>query len=279
LLVLVGIFWLITRRTLPAFFVICAGAVGTSALMIPLLNITWTPLGERYMYIPSAFFLIGVTLSVQQWKYRTDYKYVLMIPIVFLIVISLYGTVTRNILWQDNLALFQDALRKSPDFQPVQNEIAIALKQRGRLEESLEIFKKFEKKEGLINFQYGLVNKAGAFAANNEFDKARDILQDALQDPGKHEKLILEKMLEINKIQLLRGLTTASALYGETVKCLTRLFEITEDPFYQYRLGVVHLHEKNKKLALQSFITVTKIASPKAYYFKPAEKLARDLAK
>ncbi len=45
MLVLAGIVWLMTRRTLPAFFVICAGAVGTSALIIPFTQIDLDPVG------------------------------------------------------------------------------------------------------------------------------------------------------------------------------------------------------------------------------------------
>jgi tetratricopeptide (TPR) repeat protein len=278
-LVLAGILWLISRRTLPAFFVICAGAVGTSALMIPMLGLTWTPLAERYMYIPSAFFLVGVTLAVQQWELRSKYRVQLVIVVSCLAVIALYGTITRTILWQDNLALFQDTLRKSPDFMPAQNEIATALKKKGRLTEALEILKKMEKKDELVNYQYGLINKAGALADNGDYDTARHILRDILKDPGRHESLVLEKLLEVNKIQLFSGKTTSAAVYADTVTCLTRLYEITGNPFYQYRLGVVHLHEKNNALALQSFTIVTKIAPPAIYYRKPAEKLAKDLAK
>jgi hypothetical protein len=278
-LVLVGIAWLISRRTLHAFFVICAGAVGTSALMIPLLFLTWTPLAERYMYIPSAFFLVGATLAVQGWKQCRKYRLHLTLAVASLTAIALYGTAIRNILWQDNLALFQDTLRKSPDFIPAQNEIANSLKQRGRLAEALIIYETFERKEGLINYQYGLANKAGAFADNGEYDQARKILQDILKDPGKHEVLVLEKMLEINKIQLLSGKTTSVAVYGNTVTCLTRLIELTGDPFYSYRLGIVHMQVGEREKALMAFKTVVRTASPTAYYRKPAEKLVRDSGK
>ncbi len=277
-LVLVGIVWLMTRRTLPAFFVICAGAVGTSALMIPMLGLTWTPLGERYMYIPAAFFLVGVTLAVQGWGKSAKCRTYLIVALSCLAVISLFGTVSRNYIWQDNLTLFQDTLHKSPDFQPAQNEVGNALKQKGRLAEALVIFNKFEKKESLINYQYGLINKAGVFVDSGEYDQARVILRDMLKDPGRHETVILERLLEVNKIQLLRGKTTSAAVYTDTVTCLTRLYEITKDPFYQYRLGVVHLHQKNRQKALEAFTIVRKTAPQDIYYRGPAEKLAKDLA-
>ena len=278
LLVLAGIVWLMTRRTLPAFFVICAGAVGTSALMIPMLGLTWTPLGERYMYIPSGFFLVGLVLSLQHWEKLARYRICQVIAVSCLAVIALYGTVTRNIIWQDNLALFQDTLRKSPDFQPAQNEIGNALKQKGRLAEALLIYGKFEKKDDLVNYQYGLVNKAGALVDSGEYEQARKILREMLKDPGRHETLVLENLLEVSKIQILRGKTTSDAVYGDTVTCLTRLYEITANPFYQYRLGVIHLHEKNRQKALAAFKIVCKTAPQDIYYRKPSEKLLKTLS-
>jgi tetratricopeptide (TPR) repeat protein len=276
-LVLAGIVWLITRRTLPAFFVICAGAVGTSALLIPMLALTWTPLGERYMYIPSAFFLVGLTLAVQGWGKSAKYRTYLVAALSCLAAIALYDTFSRNYIWQDNLVLFQDTLRKSPDFQPAQNEVANALKQKGRLAEALVMFNKFEKKESLINYQYGLINRAGVLVDSGEYDQARILLRDMLKDPGRHETVILERLLEVNKIQLLRGKTTSAAVYADTVTCLSRLYELTADPFYQYRLGVVHLHQKNRQQALAAFSIVRKTAPQDIYYRKPAEKLAKDL--
>lgn len=279
LLVLAGILWLITRRTLPAFFVICAGAVGTSALMIPMLNLTWTPLGERYMYIPSAFFLVGVTLAVQQWEQFTKNRVQLTLAVFCLAAIALYGTATRNILWQDNLALFQDTLRKSPDFIPAQNEIANALQASGKQKEAAAIYKSFKEPNGLINAQYGLKNKAFALMNEGNFTEAHDILQQLLANPGKHEVSILLQVLEFNKIQVAANKVSIKEVYTESVTTLTRLIQLTGDPFYSYRLGIVHMQAGEKQKALTAFTTVIRNAPPEAYYRKPAERLANDLAK
>lgn len=279
LLVLAGIIWLITRRTLAAFFVICAGAVGTSALMIPLLHLTWTPLGERYMYIPSAFFLVGVTIAMQQWEQRMKYRTLLTIAVSCLVAIAIYGTTTRNLLWQDNLALFQDTLRKSPDFIPAQNEIANALHNSGKRKEAVAIYKSFNETNGLINAQYGLKNKAFALINEGDFSGARDILKQLLANPGNHEVSILLQVLELNKIQVAAKKATTKDVYTESIKTLSRLIELTGDPFYSYRLGIVHMQIGEKEKALTAFNTVIRTASSTAYYRAPAEKLANKLAK
>lgn len=279
ILVLAGIIWLITRRTLPAFFVICAGAVGTSALIIPMLRLTWTPLGERYMYIPSAFFLVGVTLAVQHWEQCSKYQIQLTYAVACLVVIALYGTATRNILWQDNLALFQDTLRKSPDFIPARNEIANALQASGKEKEAAAIYKSFDSPNGLVNAQYGLQNKVFALMHEGNYTEARGVLQQLLANPGKHEAAILLQVLELNKIQVAASKATPKDVYAESVTVLTRLIELTGDPFYSYRLGIVHMQVGERGKALTSFNSVVRTAPPTAYYRKPAEKLARDLAK
>lgn len=278
--VCVCIVWHVTRRrSLSGYFFISALSIATSTVLILLLRITWTPLAERYMYIPAAFFVVGSAMTIQQWRHYRRYHKQLVAIAGVITAIALYGTFTRNLLWQDNLGLYQDTVRKSPGFMPAQNELATALKQHGKADEALVIFQSFQMRDDVINSQYGMMNKAGAFADNGEFDQAREILNGILKDPGRHEASVLMKMLEINKIQLLRGKATSAALYENNVTCLSRIYEITKDPFYQYRLGVVHLHEKNNKPALISFNIVTKTASPTAYYRKPAEKLAKDLAK
>ncbi len=68
-------------------------------------------------------------------------------------------------------------------------------------------------------------------------------------------------------------------MYAESASTLTRLIELTGDPFFSYRLGIVHMQEGNKEKAVAAFTTVVRTAPPTAYYRKPAEKLAKDLAR
>jgi len=63
------------------------------------------------------------------------------------------------------------------------------------------------------------------------------------------------------------------------VRLLSRLCKLTGDPFYSYRLGVVHMQAGERDKALEAFTTAIRTAPPAAYYRKPAEKLASELAK
>jgi tetratricopeptide (TPR) repeat protein len=218
-------------------------------------------------------------MAVQQWEQCTKYRIQLTIVVSCLVAIALYGTATRNILWQNNLALFQDTLRKSPDFIPAQNEIANALHNSGKKKEAATIYKSFNETNGLINAQYGLKNKAFALMNEGDFSGARDILKQLLANPGKHEVSILLQVLELNKIQISANKATIKDVYPESVKTLSRLIEITNDHFYSYRLGIVHMQVGEKEKALTAFTTVVRTAPPTAYYRAPAAKLAKDLGK
>jgi hypothetical protein len=63
------------------------------------------------------------------------------------------------------------------------------------------------------------------------------------------------------------------------VKTLTRLIKLTKAPFYSYRLGITYIQVNEKEKALAAFTATIQTAPSTVYYRKPAEKLARDLAK
>lgn len=279
ILLFVIVAWLLTRRTLRAFFFVCAASIGSSALMIALLNQTWTPLAERYMYIPSAFFITGLVYAINGWEKRPKYQSLLTGLLILVACIAVYGTASRTILWQDNLAFYQDTLQKSPDFVPAQNELAKALYARGKEQEATAILNSLQIPTNLVNRQYGELSKAAALANNNDLAGARALLNKILKDPGRHEVLTLQWLLQMDKMQIMAKKSASSELYSGSVKTLTRLIELTGDPFYSYRLGIVNMQVGEREKALTAFNTVVRTATPTAYYRKPAEKLAKDLAR
>jgi len=279
ILLFVFVLWLLTRRTLSALFFVCAASVGSSALMIPLIKQTWTPLAERYMYIPSAFFVIGLTFVIYQWEKRIQYQSFITGLLFLVAAIAFYGTSSRTVLWQDNLALYQDTFRKSPDFVPAQNEMANALYAEGKIREADSIITSIKIPDELLNRQYGLISKANVLINRADYTGARTLLNQLLTNPGKLEIEILEKMLKIDKLQIMGKKASIKELYPESVKTLTRLIELTGNPFYSYRLGIVHMQVGERAKALTAFNVVERTAVPTAYYRKSAEKLAKDLAK
>ncbi len=133
--------------------------------------------------------------------------------------------------------------------------------------------------DNVVNFQYGLINKAIARKYAGDFAGARKLLLQALQNPGKNEVKVIKSLLKLNDLEVINGHTTADVFYAENVLLLSRLFEITGDSFYLYRQGIVHLQAGNRGKAQKAFAKVAQIAPDTIYYRKPAERLAIDLSK
>ncbi len=276
-LLIVTTIYLIRRRTLPGFFFISAVFLGASALLIPLLKMTWTPLAERYMYIPSAFFLIGVTFAVYQWERRLRWQKAMALVIASVSAVAMIGTAQRNILWQNNLALYEDCLRKSPDFAPAQNEIANALYARGNNREAIKIIKSMELPEDLNNRQYGLISKSAALVNEGDFAGSRKLLKQALAAPGKHELLILERLSRLNDQEVMREKDNREKFQSDNVQLLSRIYILTGDTFYLYRLGQVYMSQGDRAHARDAFSRVAAQAPENAFYRQAARKLSQTM--
>jgi tetratricopeptide (TPR) repeat protein len=270
------VLWLLLRRSLSAYFFLCAASVAGSALMIPLLNLTWTPLAERYMYIPCAFFVTGCALVLHDWQKNERLRPWFATLVAAVTLVFAWGTATRTLLWQDNLALFQDTLKKDPSFVPAQNEIAVALFARGRNEEARAMVKAMQSSSSLVNHQYVLINKAAALAQTGDLDGALANLQDALKDPGKHEVKICNSLLAVYQMKIEKAKGNPGA-YGDSARLLGRLYELTGDPFYLYRRGLVYMAQKERVLARESFQAAAEKAPAGAVYREPSMKLAQKM--
>jgi len=270
---------LLVRRTLIDFFFVAATFVGASALLPPLLRMTWTPLAERYMYVPSAFFLIGLVFVIDLQLRVTHARRIAIFAIPCIVAVCIYVTASRAILWQDNLALFEDCVRKSPGFVPALNQVAVAHYELNNTEEARRIINSIKTPEHLINSQRLQFNKAVVMIAEGDTEGARVMLKELLRNPGKFEVMIIERLLQLNALDVREGAAKKDAFYEEDTRILTRLYEITGDPFCFYRLGRMHLSMGERSKAAASFEQVVAKASPKVYYYKPARKLLEKLSK
>jgi tetratricopeptide (TPR) repeat protein len=103
-------------------------------IVLPLIPVLYIPgLGEnvfteRYLYLPSLGFVILVALLISRVK--ADFpKAALTLTTVFILISGLYSiqTITRNYIWIDNLTLFKETVKKSPDSAIVHYNLGVAL--------------------------------------------------------------------------------------------------------------------------------------------------------
>jgi tetratricopeptide (TPR) repeat protein len=92
-----------------------------SLIVVPLLPVFYIPaLGEntfteRYLYLPSAGFVILIAWVFSLLGTRSLVTVVKTLVLVMLISIYSFGTVSRNFVWKDDETLFSDMIDKSPD--------------------------------------------------------------------------------------------------------------------------------------------------------------------
>jgi tetratricopeptide (TPR) repeat protein len=272
------VLWTLFYRRLATFFILCAASVGSSALLIPFLRATWTPLAERYMYIPSAFFIAGVAVAIYHWQESVRCKQVIFICVSAVLLVFAYGTSNRNYLWQNNLALFQDTLDKSPEFEPAKNEIAKALYAQGRTVEASEIAASIHGPDYPETGQLLLVNKADHLLRSEDWDGALACLNQALASPGHHEGAIQKAFLSLYDYRMMKESGDPRVLYGQAIPHILRLYELTKNPFYQYRLGQAYLFLEKKTDAQKAFALAARLAPNTAHYHQAALKLSKSLA-
>jgi hypothetical protein len=275
LLVLCAVAYCIYRRDTVSYLFIAAFMLTSSAFLLPVLKITWTPIAERYIYMASAPFLIGVTLLyIKYFADRFTYR------VTTIIAAAVLGSATvvtaqRNIIWQDNFTLFEDTLKKSPEFGVIKNEYAIALRTRGRIEEADKIMLS----NAVDEFQPSSLNKIIIIANHGKLDEARTILLGRQQKPSDYESMSHELLLKIDEMRREKAITEVEKqnIDRDILADLQKMATLTRDPFYQYRVGTIQLRLGDNISAKASFENAYQKSPKNSHYHEAAKKLAERL--
>jgi protein O-mannosyl-transferase len=274
-LVFLALYWVWKRETVSALF-LSAVTIGSSALIVSVAQMSWTPVAERYMYMPCALFSAAITIVGWRCARRFAHPRAFLGFSALVLVLFAWVTVGRNILWQDNLALAEDTFRKSPAFAPARNDIAIALLNRGRKEEALRIFESND----AGSFQAASLNRAMALVERGDLPAARKMLYERLKEPVLYQDQIIERIISVDEMIRDKSddATERRKMSLEILDLLRRLHGITGDPFCFYRMGRVALTIGMKAEAGEYFAKAWQGAPEGAYYKAPAGKLARALS-
>jgi len=128
-LLIIGFVFILYKRSIISALFLISVCILLPALLAAFGRMTWTPLAERYLYIPSATFCIAISLLLcnylKQAKDTGRTIHLFFVPVVF--GSCVYTTVNRNITWQSNTTLFQDTIRNSTHFLLAKIAIAVAL--------------------------------------------------------------------------------------------------------------------------------------------------------
>nr|WP_320050592.1 hypothetical protein [uncultured Desulfuromonas sp.] len=278
--ILLILLWL-KRHQLQDMLFLAMACLVSSAMLVPLMNATWTPLAERYAYLATGYFVVACLLAgTTLWQKRSGV--VLLTPVVLSLLIGIYAwsTYERCLLWQDNLAFYQDTNKKSPNYPPVLNELAGALFKAGRVEEAQEIYLTNQQKSELGVIEYKPQNKALVLWREGKYEEAGELFWLAAERSYRGRAAILKKYLDLlDKFSLHEDVEAPAWFVTEKLKIQQALYQRTHDPFWLYQQGKSYLQQGDRDQALVLFKEAYQKSKDDVFYKEAARKLVEKLEK
>lgn len=264
--------FLLYKRNLTSFIIIAGFCICAPSFILTVTKLSWTPVAERYLYIPSAMFSIVVASWCISLHKRMNGSPLLAMVFVVLLSGTAHATVTRNIVWQDNYTLFADTAAKSPQFATAKNDMAIALLKRGNKSEAYRILKSVP----VENFQLASLNRAFVYMQEGKPEEARRILYERLKEGNGYKGKILESLVKITEQKRSNSVDPIEmhALNDELLSLVKQQYAMTKDPFYKYRMGLIHLQLDNQEAAFECFSSAKMAAPMGSHYRQAAIRLA-----
>ena len=177
-----GIFW---------FFI----TLSVESSFIPLVDVIF----EHRVYLPSTGFFIalttGIFLLLNKFGQRKLHRIGVTIFVTVIIVFSVL-TYSRNNIWSSEIALWQDNVEKSPQKARPQNNLGLALKKNGHIEEAKEHYLQAlrinpESEEAHNNLAILLVHIGNIEKAIAHFRKALHINPDFVTAKNNLKKVLM----------------------------------------------------------------------------------------
>lgn len=255
----------------------------TPALIVSFAQMNWTLVAERYLYLPSVFLSIGFVGScymvMDSWERRTSW----LTPLTsILVILAAVCTMQRILVWQDNLALYQDTVKKSPDFGAVRNELAVALINKGRIDEGreqLRVAKRLNNRDE-INCLIDL-NLLALELRGKTPEQAGKVLHNSIKDKRSANLDVLNMLKKVDEGRLINAsdMKLKISIAKEIIDTNEHIFAKTRAPICYYRNGQLALFTGDKPKAASYFKYAYNLAPDDAYFKKSARTLADMLAK
>ncbi len=241
LLIIPGLFWMFRHYRLSGVLLLSSALFIMPAILVAVKQVAWTPFAERYLYLPTAFFALGLVNIYEIWQRK--YPVVLPSVIVLLICGAAFGSFQRNLLWKDSLSFFQDAVTKSPEFGSLYHSLGGLLLQKGEIDRAAEAFTTADRLNQRVSMRYPIKSGImGTMIAGGKYFDARTYF------------FQLFKKKQDAPIDFLELLYTADSKRLETIEkegkvllandlleTLELLSQKKPDPFWFYRSGQIAL--------------------------------------
>lgn len=186
------------RNTLTAFALLIALTI-FPALLNALLHIAWTPYAERYMYLPAAYFCIGLSLPILDPRKRA-LRRMRLIAMTLLLISFLPTTISRNQLWAAPLELTRLTRQQNPDNPTVWGMYSVMLANKKFYDEAREEFKSALFKHPDNLYLHESLSAMELYVGDPE--AARQALEGFFNNSLTPNRVILELMLDCNRQRL-----------------------------------------------------------------------------
>lgn len=273
------LFWCFLRRRLMGVLFISAALFVLPAVLIAVIQIAWTPFAERYLYLPSAFCGVGLSVLVQSG--RKQFRGSLIILMLLVLTGFAFISVQRVMLWSNKMAFIQDAIAKSPDFGSLYNELGGLLLQCGEAERAADAFAAADRLNKRPSMRLVIkANVLGVQYVKGNYLGVRKLFFEIFKD--KHgapaEFLELLYKADFKRLNMLSD-KDKILLAEDLLETLDLLNKKRNDPFWLYQSGKFSLIVGDKVKAAEYFYRSYLAAPLDAHYRGAAETYFRRLGR
>lgn len=198
---------------------------------------------------------------------------------------------------QNNLTLYEDTVKKSPNFAPPRIEYGIALAESGNRKEAIKQFEMASKMSGnemvmelasmnLINMSEPQINitepqrKLLGLQNKTELEAQRQkyIALSGEKTSPRISRKIIENIISKTEMLILaeKNPDKLRVLHKEIITYIEQRYKLDSNAFYLYKQGQYYLALGEKEKAAELFRKTIEL-SPNEYYSEPARKLIKKL--
>lgn len=270
----IGLFclYLVFRRSYRASLFLAGVFLISPAFLLAFNQIAWTPYAERYLYIASGFLTISTVLFVGE---RIDPFFTpkqIGIGVVTLLAVASVATFHRNLIWQSNVSLYADTVKKSPNAKPIRIDLGIALMKKGRYKDARKQLEIAGSLYDLWSNQLPEINLGDLDLAQKHYKAARlEYLKVLKKSKGKSVSALKNLILLVNNQILEDKKVSKEKLNREYLVYLKQLYTLQKKPLTLYRMGQISIALGEKKAARNYF--------KKAYNAFPADSMYKGFSK
>jgi Flp pilus assembly protein TadD len=228
---------------------------GLFVIALPLLPSLYIPavgenvFAERYLYLPSFGFVLLIALALS-WAKAVNPGLASGLVMISLAVVMVYsaGTVNRNAVWRDDVTLFTNMVRKSPDAAPPHNNLGYAYLKQNRLNEAVNEF--ITALKLMPEYAEAHNNLGNAYLDQNRLDESVNEFIAALKlrpDYAKAHNNLGYAYLKQNRL---------NEAVNEFITALKLMPEYAEA---HNNLGIAYLEQNRLDEAVNEFITALKL--------------------